>query len=518
MKGLIPESLDLDSHLKKFPPTKYRFNELTKDNLIYLLSQITLVPAKNRKVLDSIEENYVPLSSKRLQSYVHDYTKYWKYLELTKVIEIRKNYRPEIFFEKGRCKGYRFAEAYSNVGFKVVSYSPKFYAKLKLRKKIKLGKKFNELKGEYSHLLKWLYPKCNLQIDAKAAGEFLQLERDALIKAPELREKRNRGKDKIFKTGKTKNPYFQYELAKVNIESISSGDVYFTVDETVNRLHSILTNMKSTVRNFITYEGKQLISIDLVNSQPYLSTQIFQRKFWATTLSMLNNNNKSTNKQTNTPTKPPTTQTNKQTNNKTTPTTNIPPYMLELITKCVDNQDIKIFSGLVSDSKTNEEDIYKFMEKEFDKRGIKHDGRKDIKNGMFEVLFTSNKHHTEAKNIFKELFPTVNEFFEQVKSNNKADLPILLQRLESHIMLKIITRKIAVKYHNKIPLFTVHDSIVTTVDYADIVQKMMHKELESLMGIPPMLKVEPWNQNDKKLNKLRKKYEDILNGTYPVVT
>ena len=44
------------------------------------------------------------------------------------------------------------------------------------------------------------------------------------------------------------------------------------IDTTAGRLHSTLTQLKSDLRQFITYDGHPLVSIDIVNSQPYLST------------------------------------------------------------------------------------------------------------------------------------------------------------------------------------------------------------------------------------------------------
>jgi hypothetical protein len=130
---------------------------------------------------------------------------------------------------------------------------------------------------------------------------------------------------------------------------------------------------------------------------------------------------------------------------------------------------------------------------------------------MFEVLFTSNKYHSKAKSIFKDLFPTVNGVFEEIKKTNKEDLPILLQQIESFIFLKILTKKLAKKYPN-MPLFTIHDSIVTTTKYCETVKNFMHEELTKLIGIPPILKVDYWDQNN--LNAKIQKYEKILENKF----
>jgi hypothetical protein len=53
-----------------------------------------------------------------------------------------------------------------------------------------------------------------------------------------------------------------------------------SVDPNVHRFHSNLTCMKSIYRNLLTYDGQKLVSIDIKNSQPYLSTKLLDPKFW----------------------------------------------------------------------------------------------------------------------------------------------------------------------------------------------------------------------------------------------
>lgn len=484
----LPASLDLDNHLQEFPPANFGISYFNRDHLLFLLSRIVEVPASNRSVYENIEDEYVPLSSTILQGVVHEYAKYWKYLKCTGVVEINEKYRPKIFFLEGRCKGYRFASKYLEEPLKEECYSVAFQSVLKKREKRDLKEEFKRLRREYSHLLKWLYPKSGLQIDYGKAISFLELEKVARIKNPDLREKRNKGTDPRNKNDERKDPYFQFELGKINIDKIQNGDFGFTIDTTVFRLHTVLTNIKSRLRNYITYQGQELISIDLRNSQPFLSTKLFDIKFY-------NNNTNNI--------------THTTTNNTTT---NITP-MLEFISQYAENEDIGIFKSVVGKSKNEDEDedLYSYMSKKYEEKGLPNGDRDSIKTGMFEVLFSSNKHtRSKHKKEFNNIFPSVNAVFEKIKSKDKADLAILLQRLESHIFLKVITKKIA-KSFPKAPIFTIHDSIVTTAEYVDKVEAIMFKELEKLIGIPPMLKREVWNENDPKLISKQKSYHEALN-------
>lgn len=51
---------------------------------------------------------------------------------------------------------------------------------------------------------------------------------------------------------------------------------------------------------------------------------------------------------------------------------------------------------------------------------------------------------------------------------------------------------------------------VTTAEYSDEFELIMKSELTQLIGIPPMLKVEKWNENDPKLIKKKKLYLEAI--------
>lgn len=127
--------------------------------------------------------------------------------------------------------------------------------------------------------------------------------------------------------------------------------------------------------------------------------------------------------------------------------------------------------------------------------GISDLERKQVKVMMFQVLFTSNRYigqaDAEPKRIFKALFPDVYKILSIIKKQGKEVLPILLQRIESHLVLQVITKRLARQYP-KMPLFTIHDSIVTTAGDENYVQRIMLEELEHAVGVPPCLRVEKW--------------------------
>jgi hypothetical protein len=125
----------------------------------------------------------------------------------------------------------------------------------------------------------------HLQINAEVADEYLCLRRQAQLNNPSLQDVK---KHPIYEYNIIKDPETQYKLAKANVSCLLSGDLGCVVDETVGRMHTVLTNMKSDLRNLITYQGKPMVSVDIANSQPYLATLLFTKQFYQNSARFLN--------------------------------------------------------------------------------------------------------------------------------------------------------------------------------------------------------------------------------------
>jgi hypothetical protein len=131
--------------------------------------------------------------------------------------------------------------------------------------------------------------------------------------------------------------------------------------------------------------------------------------------------------------------------------------------------------------------------------GIKYEDRDEVKEVIFTVFFTANQFigQPEAglKRVFKNLFPTVYKIFSFIKKSDKTQLPKLLQCIESHIVLGRISKRIA-EERPDLPIFTIHDSVITTVGNEGYVEAIMKEELTLCVGYEPKLKFEYWRNND----------------------
>lgn len=87
----------------------------------------------------------------------------------------------------------------------------------------------------------------------------------------------------------------------------------------------------------------------------------------------------------------------------------------------------------------------------------------------------------QPSQTFREHFPEVYELFRLIKSIESNLLPILLQRIESYLILDVVCREIGITYP-KIPLFTIHDSIISPQGNEALIEEIMAREIENWTG------------------------------------
>lgn len=459
MIATIPNNFHIESHILRYKPSDYNISDFSTDSAIFILNQIYELPINNKLVRDSTELNngYVEISSKYLQRYVKYYYKYIRYFIDTGVIESDKFFiPPSNNDEKTKCIGYKFSENFRHEEPITYYYSNDFLNKVSKEKK----KGLSTIHSDYSHLTKMFYPKCNLRIDKDEALNFISVKKEAQIMNANLRDMK---KDHLSGKMIFRNPVEQYNYSLSMINAIHYGNFDCKVDEKVHRMYTCLTNIYSPLRNYITHREEKLYSIDIVNSQPYLALILFNK-------SSYNRNNIIYKMHREISPKPA----------QTFP-------KLFVATQLTENEDFKLYKSLVGKCDNQSSDLYSYI---MDNQAS-YSSRSAAKAAMFEVLFSSNRHVTKSKQLFTSLFPTVDEVFRVLKDQDHSTLAILLQNIESHLVLKKITKKIA-QIHPHAPLYTVHDSIVTTESYVDTIHTTMENILTQKIGTPPKLKREKW--------------------------
>ena len=458
MNYFIPGNLDLDTLIQTHPPSQ--IDKFNLNHLIYILHLLVSIPASNKDL--EIEDGYIPINAQLLQRYVKNYRQYLDYLIFNGIVFSNNSYT------KGKKSiGYKYTELYSKTIQKVAIIDKRFLKSIKHNPSIPLYQR-----KRYDHLLGWYNE--SLQIDSQQATEYLLV--DLLRKLAYNKEVNTEAPNR------QRDPYLQYNCSIVRIEKILSGTYSLSVDGTVGRLHSAITNMNSQLRNYLTYSNKDLVSVDIKNSQPYLSILLLNPQFWDSTV----NGSLITLKKI--------ALSRRQLSYYTYIYSSFISSIYVMLSKKKESRihsEFQRYQDLVQNGQFHE-----YMQTEIEHRtGKVFTSRRASKATVFQILFTDNRFigqiEAQPKRIFKELFPSVYEVFSLVKKKDKADLPRLLQRIESYLLLDVITRRIS-KDRSDLPIFTIHDSIVTTVGNERYVRQIMQEELMKAIGTLPQLAFEYW--------------------------
>jgi hypothetical protein len=351
------------------------------------------------------------------------------------------------------------------------------------------------------HLVKWFNP--GLTIDYENAIDYLHIYYSEKRKESELlAEKAEEIKNTWYKDYSEKlialqqnrvtNPYESYKSAFRAIDRIKENDYHLSTDKTVNRFHSVLTFMPSDFRNFLRYDGKELVCLDIRNSQAYFSLNLFRKESIEEILNIAQELNKRDGKFNNC--------INLSANLPNLPSSS---YILSESLQRIENQELELHRDLVVSGL-----IYEYYEEVlFEELGMIYPSRGEVKEEFFRTIYSSNRFlgqpRAAPKKVFQQHFPGIYEYFAQLKKLHPALIPHVLMRWESYAVLHCITKRIS-KEHPEVPLFTIHDGIATTRENVDLVESVINEDLKALTGYSPTLKREEWNiKNLKYYNEWR---------------
>lgn len=274
----------------------------------------------------------------------------------------------------------------------------------------------------------------------------------------------------------------KFNCAEASITRIMNGDIFYKIDTTSERFHSNVTNLDKDLRPFLKINGQRLVNCDTKNSQPYLSTIILTEP---SKVSWLTNN---------------------------------PAFALLLQTLKVSlNKDVNKYITLVVSGQ-----LYEYLMGEFKKAGLDL-ARSETKQQVLRILFARNRMPKDginrlARQVFIKNFPTVHRIFSKVRGHERGDkfsnfkrFSILLQRIESYLMLHVILKRIYRELPGVIAI-TVHDSVMTGILTNDVeaVRKIMTEELTLFVGYAPKIEIEGLresNREEKRSSKLSNQYD-----------
>jgi hypothetical protein len=375
--------------------------------------------------------------------------------------------------------GFKINDKYASSPLKHITLRDKFLVR-RIRKYRR--EKIEELKvkaAPISHLVRWLADD-GLKIDKDAALEFLETYKRKLTKELSKRnlKKKHQKKQEAFVLRR-------YYKIKHQIESWDSNK-YISIDDAGGRLYSPITGLPSLFRNFLTFNGEELVGFDIKNSQPLHFLSMLKKEFWKSYTPGL-----------------PLKRLNEelwgylQGEEDYSSTIMFQESSETQYRKGFDNYT---FKNLVQNGKLYEFICYKFFNKHITKGGIdRFSTRAKTKQEFMHMMYHNPKApHSKAKAVFADfehLFPTEASVMNLMKKRKYNDFPIILQKLEAQMLLHRVAKRVY-DLNPDIPLFTIHDSILTTKQHASTLKCILEDEYQKLLGFIPQFEKTEYSEHN----------------------
>lgn len=268
----------------------------------------------------------------------------------------------------------------------------------------------------------------------------------------------------------THKDYSKYLTELIKVTDFYNGKyIFFYNENTDGRIHTSITFMNKIYREYITYENKQLVEIDISNSIIYFLSKLFDNKL------LLSNNNNSNSL-----------------------------LMFQQYLQNIDYKEVELVKSLVDSGifydkliidfkKTYEESEFeKFYKKEYKDtfNGSDEHYRKVVKKRILSMLFAEKKHFLKEQKIFNIHFPELLHKINDFKNDfGYKELSNVLFQFEAKFVLDVLARNFHKKYFKKAPIFTLHDSLITTYEYKNELLELMNETFIEFLSSAPQIKM-----------------------------
>ncbi|GAB2498800.1 hypothetical protein [Algoriphagus taiwanensis] len=451
---VIPAGIDMDSIFKKNNIKQERSKSRLRDYIYYFLSRVVTHQFNYELYLKY--DGFRPISSQKLNVLFASRNR-------ERVIKMLSDPEDPIIEDNGSYQVGSFTKGY------------------RLTKKYRTGQiEFRTLGKEFSEKL------IHLEIVDPSRPDYdflkLQFHHHKLDLSEDFENYLNEMGKSLLREAKNE---FQINLIfnKIgglirNQEYLKSGFFQIKHSNSNHRFTSIITMMPKELRNFLQLGGSSLVEVDLGSCQPYLLAVLLKQLDGIEGSEILRNGSNTSSKL----------------------KFSLNDYLIDIDNELINKVYpfmLPAFSSLSPSHKESvrdfysapfHEDFYQWMADQSENR-IK---RNEVKESFMYFLFDDNPNHRNHNEVIKEierLFPSVNFFINLLHNEfGKSDFARFLQMIESHLLINLILREFHDHYPH-IPIFTIHDAVLTNEGNASAVQEFLVRRLTEMTNIPPRSKI-----------------------------
>ncbi|MCB0701057.1 MAG: hypothetical protein H6551_12090 [Chitinophagales bacterium] len=338
-----------------------------------------------------------------------------------------------------------------------------------------------------------------LTIDVIAANswvdKYYEEQRQVIISAKNKKAIQRKLKELVIKC----NGYRE-SIRKVHVKEAS-----FVQDAFGHRLHTPLTRLKKELRQFVRYDGMPLVEIDIANSQLFFMIPLLQWKMYHP---QAGGGEKNTFKH-----RIWIGEDQRETYRNTI-----------MWCKEVEMQYSKGLQEISFVSDACKGIVYERVAQYLSASGYfkneeaKEEKRAHVKKYLLKLIFASPTKNYSMYNAsigaiwdaFKACYPEIGKLVILIKGVDYKAISRLLQRIESYCIIGSVC-KIVNDKNADIPLFTLHDCIVTTDNYVETVEKELLGIITELIGFTPTVKRKVWNVKKTQFTMLKNYIDRISN-------
>lgn len=406
----------------------------------------------NRK--DEFENGWTPLCAEILRK-IRNSSSYINFLVKNKFLDRHKdNYSTS----KKECYKYCINKKYKNQEIKLREL--KAHKSFVKKRNEEIQERMNTADNKCIHLTKWLNPK------------YIEVEYENALRYVKSTHKKGQRKSRIIILDKLHDKMEGY--------SRQGRD---------NRLHTNLTSLPKDLRKYVRFDRTPISSIDIKNSQPFIlaslinsvTNETYMQSCKGITQFLINESIPKMLYQT---------------------TKSLNPEVLQrYIEEVQKGVFYERFGQILCDNNVinrNFKGQYYFIDYDKGVRVNKFDtSRGATKLLVMKILFSSEKSNEDVVKVFRKTYPDVSIIIDLIKSNGeKGDFSTLLQRIEANCVLDYCSKKISEK-HPKIPILSIHDSLISTCENIGIMENEFSYYLTQYFGLTPELKPEHWNEDSE---------------------